>query len=94
MFIPEWRDVWICLLERTEGQIRESGPGMDHIAFSISENDFFQAVSRLQLHHADLVREPAFRGGGWSIQFRNPDGIILELFTGNLEKRMMDWTSS
>jgi catechol 2,3-dioxygenase-like lactoylglutathione lyase family enzyme len=89
----EWGNAWICLLERPEESSAASGPGMDHVAFSILEPDFFQAVSLLKEHRVEMVREPVYRGGGWSVQFKDPDGIVLELFTGNLEKRMIHWTA-
>lgn len=66
---------------------------MDHVAFTIREPDFFHAVSLLKKNQVEMVREPVFRGGGWSVQFKDPDGIVLELFTGNLEKRMIHWTA-
>lgn len=75
------------------GHLGMSGPGMDHVAFTMEEKEFFQAVSLLKTRHVEMVREPVFRGGGWSVQFKDPDGIVLELFTGNLEKRMTHWTS-
>lgn len=89
----EWGEAWICLLERPCGDLRTTGPGMDHVAFTLEEKDFFQAVSLLKARQVEMVREPVFRGGGWSVQFKDPDGIVLELFTGNLEKRMTHWTS-
>ncbi|KYQ87179.1 glutathione transferase [Thermoactinomyces sp. AS95] len=89
----EWGNAWICLLERLEESSAASGPGMDHVAFTIREPDFFHAVSLLKKNQVEMVREPVFRGGGWSVQFKDPDGIVLELFTGNLEKRMIHWTA-
>ncbi|MBA4549175.1 VOC family protein [Thermoactinomyces intermedius] len=89
----EWGNAWICLLERPDDGSIAAGPGMDHVAFSIREPDFFRAVSLLKEHRVEMVREPVYRGGGWSVQFKDPDGIVLELFTGNLEKRMIHWTA-
>jgi metallothiol transferase len=86
----EWGSAWICLLER-EGDRNERGLGMDHVAFSIGEADLFRAVDRLKRYRIPLIREPIERGGGWSVQFADPDGIVLELFTGTLTKRMENW---
>lgn len=84
----QWGTAWICLLEKSEYTKGERQLGMDHAAFSIAEEDFAQAVERLRNHDVPIVREPVQRGGGWSVQFLDPDGITLELFTGSLQKRM------
>jgi metallothiol transferase len=86
----EWGDAWICLLERKVEEKAE-GPGMDHVAFSIDPEGFEQAVEMLRAHGIPFIREPVERGGGWSVQFAAPDGIVLELFTGTLAKRMENW---
>lgn len=86
-----WGDAWICLLEKPEEAGSPQGLGMDHVAFSISEEAFFAAVNTLREKRVPLVREPIERGGGWSVQFTDPDGLVLELFTGDLQKRMKQW---
>ncbi|MBH8598998.1 MULTISPECIES: VOC family protein [unclassified Thermoactinomyces] len=86
----EWGEAWICLIE-TKQRRRQEGMGIDHVAFTIAEENFSEAVSRLKQHGVPFVREPVFRGGGWSVQFTDPDGTVLELFTGTLEKRMKNW---
>ncbi|MDF2964169.1 MAG: Glutathione transferase fosA [Paenibacillus sp.] len=65
--------------------------GLDHFAFSIDEADFAGAVERLRSSDVPIVRGPDLRGGGWSINFLDPDGIQLELFTGTLAERMKNW---
>lgn len=50
---------------------------------SIGEEDFWNAVKALEEQGVAFVREPVERGGGLSVQFRDPDGILLELFTGD-----------
>jgi len=85
-----WGGAWICLLERQEER-EPGGLGMDHVAFSIDRDGFEEAVSKLREHQVPLVREPVERGGGWSVQFKDPDGIVLELFTGSLASRMENW---
>ncbi|WP_124726611.1 VOC family protein [Staphylospora marina] len=87
----EWGDAWICLLERDVTGVTGREAGMDHVAFSIREEDFPDAVERLRKRGVAFIREPVRRGGGWSVQFSGPDGIVLELFTGNLARRMENW---
>ncbi|TCS96967.1 VOC family protein [Hazenella coriacea] len=88
----EWGHVWICLLEKEKSiSFPPESCGIDHVAFSILEPDFMKAVKTLQQHQISLVREPVLRGGGWSVQFKDPDEIMLELFTGSLAERMKDW---
>ncbi|WP_246079082.1 VOC family protein [Paenibacillus piri] len=67
------------------------GPGLDHAAFTIAYADFSDAVERLKQFQVPIVRGPVLRGGGWSVNFLDPDGIQLELFTGTLAERMKDW---
>lgn len=85
-----WGKAWICLLERSEER-ELGGLGMDHVAFSIDLHGFEELVKKLDEHSVIWVRKPIKRGGGWSAQFKDPDGIVLELFTGTLEKRMENW---
>jgi catechol 2,3-dioxygenase-like lactoylglutathione lyase family enzyme len=87
----EWGCAWICLLEREKADLPSAGAGMDHVAFSISDEDFWNAVETLRKNGVSFVREPVERGGGLSVQFRDPDGIVLELFTGSLSERMKVW---
>jgi catechol 2,3-dioxygenase-like lactoylglutathione lyase family enzyme len=86
-----WGDAWICLLEKKFTKTQRPNYGMDHVAFSIDEDEFSKAVQILKQNKVKLIREPIVRGGGRSVQFADPDGIVLELFTGNLSKRMINW---
>ncbi|WP_426453726.1 VOC family protein [Paenibacillus sp. S-38] len=90
----EWGSAWICLLEREpEGEGACAGmPGIDHAAFSIGEKDFPQAVEVLRQAGVRFVRGPIERGGGNSVNFLDPDGTELELFTGSLQERMKTWS--
>lgn len=93
----EWGSAWICLLERPQLQVLTEDvgserAGMDHLAFSIAEADFQEAAEKLRETGTPIVRGPLYRGGGWSINFLDPDGIELELFTGTLAERMKVWT--
>lgn len=87
----EWGSAWICLLERKEQTYSNNEFGLDHIAFTVEESDFHRLVDRIKNQGISIVREPIKRGGGFSFQFQDPDGIILELFTGSLKKRMQNW---
>jgi metallothiol transferase len=87
----QWGEAWICLLERDNQPPLEDHYGMDHVAFSINENEFHLLKEKIAKHQISFEREPVYRGGGLSFQFRDPDGILLEYFTGTLEKRMETW---
>nr|WP_220185882.1 VOC family protein [Paenactinomyces guangxiensis] len=88
----EGGNAWVCLLEKSgHTQPEELWLGIDHVAFSIDEQDFAEAVQVLQEHRVPIIRGPFERGGGLSVQFPDPDGTVLELFTGSLEKRMKNW---
>ncbi|MFC3745800.1 VOC family protein [Paenibacillus sp. GCM10012306] len=65
--------------------------GVDHVSFSITEEDFAEAVQILKSHKVPIVRGPVQRGRGWSVNFLDPDGIQLELHTSNLQERMTVW---
>jgi len=87
-----WGEAWVCLIEIQHAKEHDNNRvGIDHIAFSIDEQDFPETVNRLKRENVPMVREPVLRGGGYSVQFLDPDGIVIELFTGNLEKRMRNW---
>ncbi|MFF2910072.1 VOC family protein [Paenibacillus sp. NPDC057934] len=92
----EWGSAWICLIEVRDAETKYSNivreiNGVDHIAFSIAEEDFAGAVQILKSHKVPIVRGPVQRGKGWSVNFFDPDGIQLELHTSNLQERMTIW---
>jgi metallothiol transferase len=82
---------WVCLVEKAESDAQEKVAGVDHVAFSIAESDFDEAVQQLKQHGVTIVRGPVLRGQGWTVNFLDPDGTQLELHTGTLEKRMEVW---
>lgn len=88
----EWGTAWVCLMER-KGERRDdmAGLGVDHVAFTIAEEDFDEAVEKLREHRVTILRGPMERGGGRVINFLDPDGVQLELYTGSLEERMKVW---
>ncbi|KPV60023.1 glutathione transferase [Paenibacillus sp. A3] len=88
----EWGSAWVCLIERSCESSEKPGYGVDHIAFSIAEEDFHDAACKLQQAGIPIVRGPLERGGGDSINFLDPDGTELELFTGSLAERMKGWS--
>lgn len=64
---------------------------MDHIAFSIAEADFEDAVQLLKKAEVPIVRGPLRRGEGWAVNFLDPDGTQMELHTSDLQQRMAVW---
>ncbi|MOA58059.1 Metallothiol transferase FosB [compost metagenome] len=67
--------------------------GIDHIAFSIAEEHFEEALQVLRTHEVRIIRGPVKRGVGWTVNFLDPDGIQLELHTSNLRERMSVWNN-
>ncbi|WP_248548467.1 MULTISPECIES: VOC family protein [Paenibacillus] len=91
----EWGSAWICLLEKPDYMaIADKGVGVDHIAFSIAEEHFEEAVQGLQTQNVPIIRGPIKRGIGWTVNFLDPDGIQLELHTSNLRERMSVWNTA
>jgi len=56
--------------------------GLDHLAFHVSNRSVLEAwASRLDAHgieHSEVKEGGRF---GWMIEFRDPDGVQLELYT-------------
>ncbi|MEK4287643.1 VOC family protein [Paenibacillus sp. FSL P4-0502] len=91
----EWGSAWICLLEKPDYMaITDKVVGVDHIAFSIAEEHFEEAVQVLQTQNVPIIRGPIKRGIGWTVNFLDPDGIQLELHTSNLRERMSVWNTT
>ncbi|WP_201716868.1 VOC family protein [Rossellomorea arthrocnemi] len=86
----EWGPIWICLQEK-DNLGTSCGYGIHHIAFSIDEEAFFEAVQRLKEKKVRIVRGPSRRGKGWSVNFLAPDNVQFELHTSNLVERMEVW---
>ncbi|MBO8162373.1 MAG: VOC family protein [Brevibacillus sp.] len=87
----EWGSAWVCLVEKAAAGSADSVSGVDHVAFSIGEDDFDEAVEKLREAQVPIVRGPVERGVGRAVNFLDPDGIQLELYTGNLHRRMTVW---
>jgi catechol 2,3-dioxygenase-like lactoylglutathione lyase family enzyme len=88
----EWGTAWVCLQERPEhAKIPEAHLGVDHVAFTISEADFNDAVAWLKEKGVTIKKGPMTRGVGRSVYFCDPDGNTLELHTSDLQTRMSVW---
>ncbi|WP_139492907.1 VOC family protein [Brevibacillus dissolubilis] len=88
----DWGGAWVCLIEKQDlVQMDEHILGVDHVAFSVEDDDFDEAVAILMKHEVPVVRGPIERGLGKTINFLDPDGTQLELYTSNLQRRMTVW---
>jgi metallothiol transferase len=88
----EWGTAWICLVEKKHAKPLEADRiGVDHVAFSIDEADFDAAVTSLTAAGVTIVRGPVERGLGRAVNFLDPDGNQLELYTSDLHRRMTVW---
>lgn len=87
----EWGAAWICLQGRSELRQQQCQVGVDHVALYIDPENFQKAVKVLQVANVPIVRGPVERGGGWTVNFLDPDGTQLELHTGTLSERMKVW---
>lgn len=88
----EWGTAWICLQERRELPRQQRQLGVDHVAFYIDPNAFHTVVEALHSANVPVVRGPIERGGGFTINFLDPDGTQLEFHTATLADRMMGWS--
>lgn len=84
----EWGTAWVCLQERPELPPQNPQLGVDHVAFYIGAGEFHAAGEGLRRADVHMVRGPVERGGGWTVNFLDPDGTQLELHTGTLAERM------
>jgi catechol 2,3-dioxygenase-like lactoylglutathione lyase family enzyme len=84
--------IWFCLLEiKNAKPIQKDRVGVDHFAFTVTEENFHKAEALLQDKQVEITRGPILRGGGLTISFTDPDGNELELYTGSLYERMKNW---
>lgn len=83
--------LWLTLLERPVESGSERTVGLDHWALTVADDEFNAAVAELQQHQVPIVKGPLTRGRGRSVYFTDPDGLVLELHTSNLDERMIDW---
>ncbi|WP_416730587.1 VOC family protein [Fictibacillus sp. JL2B1089] len=84
--------VWLCLIEIKDAKPMDKNQvGVDHFAFTVSEEHFPKAVQLLREQNVEITRGPIQRGGGNTVSFNDPDGTEIEFFTGNLQERMKNW---
>ncbi|MFD1675064.1 VOC family protein [Alicyclobacillus fodiniaquatilis] len=86
-----WGTAWVCLQERPELSPLTQQLGVNHVAFYIAPAKFDLLVDVLRQANVPIVRGPLQRGGGWSINFLDPDGVQLECYTATLAERMETW---
>ena len=56
--------------------------GLDHLAFHVSNRDALETwAARLDAHGVAHSEVKEGGGFGWMIEFRDPDGVQLELYT-------------
>jgi catechol 2,3-dioxygenase-like lactoylglutathione lyase family enzyme len=60
------------------------GSGPLHVAFAIQADALAEWEDRLRRHGVDIEGRTAWRRGGHSVYFRDPDGHLLELATPGL----------
>lgn len=87
----EWGSAWICLQERPELTSQKSQLGVDHVALYVAPTEFHSMVEVLRAANTPMLRGPVERGGGWTVNFVDPDGTQLEFHTGTLAERMKVW---
>ncbi|MYL32411.1 glutathione transferase [Pontibacillus yanchengensis] len=88
----EWGKAWVCLQERPSySKLEQQHIGIDHVAFTVDEIGFHQATTYLIEQQVSITRGPIKRGGGWTINFLDPDGTVLELHSATLQDRMQVW---
>src|SRR4051794_9697224 len=76
--------LWLALLHREVAPAGEAMAGMDHFALTIAEETFDSAVEEVWRRRVKIVKGPLQRGGGRSVYFEDPDGIVIELHTSDL----------
>lgn len=87
----EWGKAWVCLQERPEFSPVQQRLGVDHVAFYTHPDEFQAALKPLLTANVPIVRGPMERGGGWTVNFLDPDGTQLEFHTGTLAERLKVW---
>lgn len=87
----EWGTAWVCLQERPEIPAQQQQLGVNHVALYIAPDAFHAMVNTLRAADVHIVRGPVERGGGWTVNFLDPDRTQLEFHTGTLAERMKVW---
>lgn len=79
---------WFCISQKTSQEQVSDRIGVNHIALSVTPEDFEKALQHLRDHNVPIVREPVTRGLGLTVNFLDPDGVQWEFHTSNLAERM------
>nr|WP_231877864.1 VOC family protein [Ferroacidibacillus organovorans] len=87
----EWGKAWICLQERPMLPTARLQLGVDHVALYTPQDELQAAVDVLKSANVPIIRGPVERGGGWTVNFLDPDGTQLEFHSGTLGERMKVW---
>lgn len=87
----EWGTAWVCLQERPAYLSTTPQAGVDHVAFFIDPDEFHPMATVLRQSGVPIIRGPIERGGGWTVNFLDPDGSQLEFHTATLAQRMVVW---
>ncbi|KEO82751.1 VOC family protein [Tumebacillus flagellatus] len=79
---------WFCVSEKPSNANVQGEKGVNHIALTVSLEEFDEAVAHLRTHGVPIVREPVMRGIGRAVNFLDPDGVQWEFHCSNLAERM------
>ncbi|MFC4766245.1 VOC family protein [Effusibacillus consociatus] len=79
---------WFCSSQKPSDQEVSGQMGVNHIALTVTPEDFEKAVQHLRDNDVPIVREPVLRGVGLTVNFLDPDGLEWEFHTSNLLERM------
>lgn len=78
-------DVWVAIMKGEPLAERT----YNHVAFKVSDAVFEERVARIETLGLEMrPARPRVEGEGRSVYFHTPDGHLLELHTGTLEKRL------
>ncbi|WP_018133558.1 VOC family protein [Effusibacillus pohliae] len=79
---------WFCIAQKPSGRQVCDRIGVNHLALTVSAEEFEEAVAHLRENQIPIVRGPVIRGIGKTINFLDPDGLQWEFHTSNLAERM------
>ena len=79
---------WFAIAQKPLDDVRPQQLGVAHLALTVRDEDFEQALELLRRQDVPIVREPVVRGVGKTVNFLDPDGVEWEFHTSNLAERM------
>ncbi|CAM3798468.1 VOC family protein [Deinococcus frigens] len=83
---------WLALLERPGRAPGEQSPGLDPFALTVEAGGFDTAGQRLNTADIPIHKGPLRRGSGPSVYLLDPDRLVVELHTSNLNERLKVWS--